>query len=154
MHWPQLLQHWLTCPFINACQFPNCLKNAELSPAFKKEDYVNKTNFMPVSILIWFTKKLKSCIVTSCWISSTNLCLHFYMLSEKVTAVKQSWLKWLKTEDWRKCLSEHKIVAAMIWATHLTDWRIDFYWLNLAHVAYPMIVPICSCPIYPNVYNV
>ena len=60
MHWPQLLQHWLTCPFINACQFPNCLKNAELSPVFKKEDSVSKTNFRPVSILIWFTKNWKA----------------------------------------------------------------------------------------------
>ena len=41
---------------IQQCLFPNCLKNAELSPVFKKDDSMNKTNFRPVSILVCFSK--------------------------------------------------------------------------------------------------
>ena len=133
------------------CLFLNCLKNALLSPVFKKDDSMNKTNFRPVSILVCFSKIFEKLY---CWISSTKLCLNFYLLSEKFIAVKQSWLKWLKTGENVYRDTRLLLQCLSIWAKRLTACHTDFCWLNLAHMVDPMIVSICSCPIYQNVNNV
>ena len=68
------------------CLFQNCLTNAELSPVFKKDDSLNKTNFRPVSILVCFSKIFEKLYCDQL----LELCLNFYLLSEKVIAVKMS----------------------------------------------------------------
>ena len=41
---------------INSGKFPNCLKNSDISPIFKKIDPLSKTNYRPVSILPTLSK--------------------------------------------------------------------------------------------------
>ena len=41
---------------INNCLFPDCLKIADITPIFEKEDRLNKENYQPVSILPHLSK--------------------------------------------------------------------------------------------------
>ena len=136
------------------CLFPNCLKNAELSQVFRKDDSMNKTNFRPVSILVCFSKIYEKLYCDKLLDFFNKVVSKFISAFRKVYSCETVLIKMI--EDWRKCLSEHKIVAAM-----LIDLSKAFdclphrlYWLNLAHMVYPMIGAICSCPIYRNVNNV
>ena len=45
------------------CLFPNFLKSAKLSPVFKKDDFINKTNFRPIRILVCFSKKFREAVL-------------------------------------------------------------------------------------------
>ena len=65
----RLAQNELTHPIANLINntmamntFPDQLKCAELSPLFKKEDNLNKTNFRPVSILTGISKLYESVV--------------------------------------------------------------------------------------------
>ena len=65
----RLAQNELTHPIANLINntmamntFPDQLKYAELSPLFKKEDNLNKTNFRPVSILTGISKLYESVV--------------------------------------------------------------------------------------------
>ena len=37
--------------FIEASSFPDSMKNADVTPIFKKDDYMNKGNYRPISLL-------------------------------------------------------------------------------------------------------
>ena len=113
---------------------------------------MNKTNLRPVSILACF---IKICEKLYCdqLLDSFNKVVSKFLSAFRKGYSCETVFKMI--EDWRKCLSEHKIVAAMLidLTKALTDCHTDFCWLNLAHTVYLMIVAICSCPIYRNVNN-
>ena len=75
---------------IQQCIFPNCLKNAELSPVFKKDDSMNKTNFRPVSILVCFSKVFEKLYCDQLLDFFNKWCRNSFLLSGRVIAVKQS----------------------------------------------------------------
>ena len=139
---------------IQQCIFPNCLKNAELSSVFKKDDSMNKTNFRPVSILVCFSKVFEKLYCDQLLDFVNKWCRNSCLLSGRVIAVKQSWLKWLRTGENVYLNTRWLLQCLFIWARRLTACRIDYCWLNLVHMVYPMIVVICSCPICLNVSNV
>ena len=43
-------------------KFPDQLKKADVSPVFKKGNYNDRTNYRPVSILLWLSKIFKPLI--------------------------------------------------------------------------------------------
>ena len=92
--------------------FPNCLKNAELSPVFKKDDSMNKTNFRPVSILVCFSKVFEKLYCDQLLDFFNKVVSKFLSAFRKGYSCETVLIKMI--EDWRKCLSEHKVVAAML----------------------------------------
>ena len=94
------------------CIFPNCLKNAELSPVFKKDDSMNKTNFRPVSILVCFSKVFEKLYCDQLLDFFNKVVSKFLSASRNGYSCETVLIEMI--EDWRKCLSEHKVVAAML----------------------------------------
>ena len=139
---------------IRQCVFSNCIKNAELSPVFKKDDSMNKTNFRPVSILVCFSKIFEKLYCDQLLDFFNKVVSKFLSAFRKGYSCETVLIKMI--EDWRKCLSEHKVVVAK-----LVDLSKAFDCLphrlllaKLSAYGYPMIVVICSCPICLNVSNV
>ena len=97
---------------IQQCVFPNCLKNAELSPVFKKDDSMNKTNFRPVSILVCFSKIFEELYCDQLLDFFNKVVSKFLSAFRKGYSCETVLIKMI--EDWRKCLSEHKVIAAML----------------------------------------
>ena len=98
--------------FIQRCIFPNCLRNAELSPVFKKDDSMNKTNFRPVSILVCFSKVFEKLYCDQLLDFFNKVVSKFLSAFRKGYSCETVLIKMI--EDWWKCLSEHKVVAAML----------------------------------------
>ena len=94
------------------CLFPNCLKNAEVSPVFKKDDSMNKTNFRPVSILVCFSQIFEKLYCDQLLNFFNKVVSKFLSAFRKGYSCETVLIKMI--EDWRKCLSEQKIVAAML----------------------------------------
>ena len=111
MHWPHPLPHWLTCLFNNGC-FRNVWKMQNSPPVFKKDDFVNKTNFRPVSILVCFSKFFEKLYCDQLLDFFNKVVSKFLSAFRKGYSCETVLIKMI--EDWRKCLSEHKIVAAML----------------------------------------
>ena len=62
--WKDISLHFLYWPIaLNlsklACIFPDCLKDANVTPSFKKEDPPDKKNYLPDSILPLLSKTIK-----------------------------------------------------------------------------------------------
>ena len=94
------------------CLFPKCLKNAELSPVFKKDDSMNKTNFRPVSILVCFPKIFQKLFCDQLLDFFNKVVSKFLSAFRKVYSCETVLITII--EHWRKCSSEYKIVAAML----------------------------------------
>ena len=89
--------------------FPYNLKNAQLSPVFKRHDNLDTFNYRPVSVLTAVSKFNESVMNDQLSISSIysmSFCVPF----ERNIAASQHLLKWLKT---RKNLSIRKILLVL-----------------------------------------
>ena len=86
---------------IQQCIFPNCLKNAELSPVFKKDDSMNKTNFRPVSILVCFSKVFEKLYCDQLLDFFNKVVSKFLSAFRKGYSCETVLIKMI--EDWRKC---------------------------------------------------
>ena len=103
-------------PIINmsitsAC-FPDCLKLAEVSPAYKKSDRTDKKNYRPISVLISMSKVFEG-------ILCDQLMTHFSeILSTMLSAYRKKYsccnviLQCI--EDWRKALDNREIVGCIL----------------------------------------
>ena len=65
--WKDISLHFLYWPIVLnlsklACIFPDCLKDANITPSFKKEDPLDKKNYLPDSILPLLLKTIKKLI--------------------------------------------------------------------------------------------
>ena len=97
---------------IQQCIFPNCLKNAKLSPVFKKDDSMNKTNFRPVSIMVCFSKVFVKLYCDQLLDFFNKVVSKFLSAFRKGYSCETVLIKMI--EDCRKSLSEHMVVAAML----------------------------------------
>ena len=92
--------------------FPDTLKEAELSPLFKKLDSMDKTNYRPVSILPCVSKIFERVYADQMInffndIMSNLLCAFRQKHSCELLLVRL-------IEDWKALLDKHKVVAAIM----------------------------------------
>ena len=92
--------------------FPDALKEAELSPLFKKDDSMNKVNFRPVSILVCISKIYEKAYSRQITTFFENI------LSASLSAFRKSYscetVLIRLIEDWKLLLEKHQIVGAML----------------------------------------
>lgn len=103
-------------PIINMCItsscFPDNLKLAEVSPAFKKLDRTDKKNYRPISVLVSMSKVFEG-------ILCDQLMTHFNdILSTKLSAYRKTYsccnVVLQCIEDWRKALDNNEMVGCIL----------------------------------------
>ena len=97
---------------IKSSIFPDALKEAEVSPIFKKDDNMNKVNFRPVSILVCISKIYER-------VYSDQITNFFNdILSASLSAFRKSFscetVLVRLVEDWKSLLDKHQIIGAML----------------------------------------
>ena len=94
------------------CVFPNCLKNAEVSPIHKKESIMDKSNFRPISLLTGLSK-----IVEGIYCDQLNEYFE-NVLSRDLSAYRKKYgcenvvLK--SVEYWKKALDSNETVGCVL----------------------------------------
>ena len=91
------------------CIFPNCLKNKNYPQSSRK---MNKANFRPVSMLVCFSETFEKLYCDQLLDLFNKFVVTFLSVFGKGYRCETVWVKMI--EGWRKCLSEHKVVAAML----------------------------------------
>ena len=92
--------------------FPDSLKMAKLALVFKKDDKMNKNNFRPVNVLPCISKVFEHVYC--------NQMMMFFneMLSKFLAAFRKGYncetVLVTMIEEWKKALSHHKVVGAML----------------------------------------
>ena len=92
--------------------FPDSLKEAEVSPLFKKDDNMDKRNFRPVSILACISKVFERVY------NDQMIAFFEEMLSAFLSAFRKKYscetvlIKMI--EDWKYLLDKHKVIGAML----------------------------------------
>ena len=92
--------------------FPDALKEAEVSPLFKKQDNMIKNNFRPVSILICLSKIFEK--------AYSDQMTEFFekILSISLAAFRKSYscesVLIRLVEDWKALLEKQQVVGAML----------------------------------------
>ena len=99
--------------------FPSNMKNAELSPLYKKEDQLNKVNYRPVSLLTVISKRYESVMfdrVTTLILYLKICCVHFV----RNTVVSLHLLKPLMTGKYLSIITKWLGLSSWISRRHLT----------------------------------
>ena len=99
--------------------FPSNMKNAELSPLYKKEDQLNKVNYRPVSLLTVISKRYESVMfdrVTALILYLKICCVHFV----RNTVVSLHLLKPLMTGKYLSIITKWLGLSSWISRRHLT----------------------------------
>ncbi len=97
---------------ILCAQFPADLKCAELSPVLKKENILDETKYLPISILPCWSKVME-CVVNN------QMCAYFHdILHLRLWAFRKNYntksILVKAVEDWRKALDNGKYVVAIL----------------------------------------
>ena len=93
-------------------KFPDALKQAEVSPLFKKNDNMNKNNYRPVSILVCISKifeRVYSEQMTEFFDDILSISLSAFRKSYSCETVLIRLI-----EDWKALLDKQQIVGAML----------------------------------------
>ena len=92
--------------------FPNPLKNADISPIYKKEEKTNINNYRPISILPSVSKIFEKNMYEQ---------IYYYMkqyLSQYLCGFREGYNSeyclLLMLEKWRKTLDNHNIAGALL----------------------------------------
>ena len=97
---------------ISTNTFPDALKEAEVSPIFKKDDSMNKNNYRPVSILPCISKIFEK-VYCEQMVEFFNA-----ILSASLSAFRKSYscesVLIEMVEQWKDLLDQHKVVGAML----------------------------------------
>lgn len=95
----------------SACEYPNDMKRAEISPLFKKKDDMLKENYRPVSILVTFSKVFESII------SEQLMALFNTIFDDMLCAYRKRYScdhALIKVVDsWKRALDENKFVGVI-----------------------------------------
>ena len=84
--------------------FPHAEKIACITPAFKKEDRLDYTNYRPINVLNVFSKVFER-VIQACFLNP------FRLIGSNIVA---NMFSCRMIETWRKCLDENKIVGATL----------------------------------------
>jgi hypothetical protein len=97
---------------ISSGTFPDRLKEAQVTPVFKKNDPLDKVNYRPVSVLTVSSKIFERAINDQLYDHFTGIYHPFLAAFRKNYGCQTTLLRAL--EDWRKALDENKYVAAIL----------------------------------------
>ena len=92
--------------------FPDCLKDAEVSPLFKKDDNMDKHNFRPVSVLSCVSKVFERVYNDQMVLFFEDMMSSFLSAFRKKYSCETLLIKMI--EDWRVLLDKHKVIGAML----------------------------------------
>ena len=90
--------------------FSDAEKIACITPAFKKEDRLSLTDYMPISILNIFSKVFERFILDQLTSYFKSILSEFRSAYRKQYSCQHVLLR--MTETWRKCLDQNKTVGA------------------------------------------
>ena len=90
-------------------EFPDCLKQANVSPIFKKDDPLDKENYRPVSVLLLLSKVYKKLFYNRLSDYAENIILSGF---RKARSTQHALLKLL--QSWQKELDEQGMVATVL----------------------------------------
>ena len=96
---------------INQCIFPEQLKHAEVTPLFKKNDYLDKSNYRPVSILTAMSKVFESIMCEQIMNFFDQVMSPSLSAYRKLYSTNNVIMKCL--ENWRYALDNKKIVGCV-----------------------------------------
>ena len=83
-----------------------------ITPAFKKEDRLDQTNYRPISVLSVFSKVFERFILDQLTSYFKSILSEFRSVYRKQYSCQHVLLRMIET--WRKCLDENKIVGATL----------------------------------------
>ena len=92
--------------------FPHAEEIACITPAFKKEDRLDWTNYRPISVLNIFLKVFERFILDQLTSYFKSILSEFRSAYRKQYSCQHVLLRMIET--WRKCLDENKIVGASL----------------------------------------
>ena len=92
--------------------FPHAEKIACITPAFKKEDRLDQTNYRPISVLNVFSKVFERFILDQLTSYFKSILSEFRSAYRKQYSCQHVLLRMV--EIWRKCLDGNKIVGATL----------------------------------------
>jgi hypothetical protein len=109
------LSHSLT-PIINSCfrlqVYPDKLKDAEVSPIYKKDDFLNKSNFRPVSVLTALSKVFESLMADQINEFFSDILSEILSAYRKQFSCNNVLIKCVET--WRAAIDNNKNVACVM----------------------------------------
>ena len=91
---------------------PDAEKTACITPAFKKEDRLDQTNYRPISVLNVFSKVFERFILDQLTFYFKSILSEYRSAYRKQYSCQHVLLRMMET--WRKCLHESKIVGATL----------------------------------------
>ena len=97
---------------VNEGFFPHTEKIVCITPAFKKEDRLDYTNYRPISVLNVFSKVFKRFILDQLTSYFKSILSEFRSAYRKQCSCQHVLLRMIET--WCKCLDENKIVGATL----------------------------------------
>ena len=103
--------------------FPSNLKNADITPVFKKKDRENVENYRPVSILPVLSKVYERCMYHQMYAYLSKF-LYKWQCGIRQGYSTQHYLL-IITEKWRQCLDKGRDK----WS--ITNWSFKSFWLPL-----------------------
>ena len=97
---------------VNEGLFPDAEKIACITPAFKKEDRLDRTNYRPISVLNVFSKVFERFMLDQLTSYFKNILSEFLSAYRKQYSCQHVLLRVIET--WRKYLDENRIVGATL----------------------------------------
>ena len=106
------LTNLINSTMLDYCIFPDVEKEASVSPVFKKEDRLMKTNYRPISVMNVYSKIFERFLL--------NQMQHFIdsMMSSFLSAYRSRYstqhVLLRLIEQWRACLDDNKVVGGIL----------------------------------------
>lgn len=97
---------------IQKCHFPSAEKIACVTPAFKKDNRLDKSNYRPISVLNVFSKIFERYLLQQMIPFFNNILSKFLSAYRKRYSCQHVLLRLIET--WRKSLDENKLVGAIL----------------------------------------
>ena len=92
--------------------FPDKLKYANISPAFKKDDFLSRENYRPISVLTCFSKIFEGVMADQIKDYFEPILISYVSAFRSGYSCQSLLLK--MTEDWRKSLDKNDVIGALM----------------------------------------
>ena len=106
------LTNLINSTMLDYCIFPDVEKEASVSPVFKKEDRLIKTNYRPISVMNVFSKIFERFLLNQMQPFIDSMMSSFLSACRSRYSTQHVLLR--LTEQWRACLDDNKVVGGIL----------------------------------------